>query len=85
MYRVRIRPRAEREMRRLPPEVFGRVDAKIQGLREDPRPPGVEKLRSKEGWRIRVGDYRVIYEVDDRSREVMIYRVQHRKDIYRPR
>jgi len=72
-------------MRRLPPEVFARVDGKIRGLGEDPRPPGAEKLRGKEGWRIRVGDYRVIYEIDDRSREVMIYRVQHRKDIYRPR
>ncbi len=71
-------------MRRLPPEVFARVDAKIRGLGEDPRPQGAEKLRGKEGWRIRIGDYRVIYGIDDRSREVMIYRVQHRKDIYRP-
>lgn len=52
-------------------------------LAEDPRPRNCRKLQGREGWRIRVGDYRVIYEIDDTTREVLVVTLVHRKDIYR--
>ncbi|MDQ3637697.1 MAG: type II toxin-antitoxin system RelE/ParE family toxin [Actinomycetota bacterium] len=55
----------------------------IEGLREEPRPPGCRKLSDREGWRLRVGVYRVIYEVDDDQRVVTVLQVGHRRDIYR--
>jgi mRNA interferase RelE/StbE len=57
----------------------------ILELREEPRSPGVRKLKDKgeEGWRIRAGDYRVVYRIDDSLRQVTIYRVRHRRDVYR--
>jgi len=55
----------------------------IDELAEDPRPRNSRKLRGKEGWRIRVGDYRAIYEIDDEAREVLILDIGHRRNIYR--
>ena len=82
MYTLFIKRSAERDLRRLPGAMFQRVDERIQGLREDPRPPGVRKLvGTLEGWRIRVGDYRVIYQIDDDAQTVTIVRVKHRRDV----
>ena len=55
----------------------------IDELAENPRPRNSRKLRGKEGWRIRVGDYRVIYEIDDEAQEVLVLDVGHRRDVYR--
>jgi mRNA interferase RelE/StbE len=55
----------------------------IERLQEEPRPPGCRKLSDREGWRLRVGDYRVIYEIDDEQRTVTVLQVGHRRDIYR--
>jgi len=52
-------------------------------LADNPRPQGVVKLSGREGWRIRVGDYRVIYTIDDAHKEVVIYAIGHRREIYR--
>lgn len=52
-------------------------------LAEDPRPPGSSKLRGREEWRIRTGDYREIYEIDDEAREVLVIDIGHRRDVYR--
>jgi mRNA interferase RelE/StbE len=82
-YVIRILPRAGRELNRLTPQVFGEVAISIAGLGEDPRPHGSRKLVGRDGWRIRVGRYRVIYEIDDAQRFVTILHVGHRKDIYR--
>ncbi|MEW5948302.1 MAG: type II toxin-antitoxin system RelE/ParE family toxin [Thermodesulfobacteriota bacterium] len=57
--------------------------AAIQGLSEDPRPSGVKKLTGRNAWRIRVGNYRVIYEIQDNSLVVLVVSVGHRKEIYR--
>ena len=84
MYTLFIKRSAERDLRRLPLALFQRVDERIQALREDPRPPGVRKLVGPlEGWRIRVGDYRVIYQIDDGAQTVTVVRVKHRRDVYR--
>ena len=84
MYRVLIERAAERALARLSRELHGRIITAIQGLAENPRPHGCRKLTgSQNDWRIRVGDYRVIYEIADEIRIVRVHRVRHRRDIYR--
>jgi len=84
MYALLVGRSAERDLRPLSSAVFERVNERILALREDPRPQGVRKLvGALEGWRIRVGDYRVLYRVDDDAQTVTIVRVRHRRDVYR--
>ena len=83
MYEVTITSRAERELKRLDRPIKNRIITAILALGSDPRPPGCLKVRSEEGvWRIRVGDWRVGYEIDDAAREVVIIRVGHRSEFY---
>lgn len=83
-YTVLLASRAGRELRELPKDVIHRIDQAISSLSGNPRPPGCKKLRSKtpEGWRVRVGDYRILYQIDDAARRVLVYRIGHRRDIY---
>ncbi len=84
MYEVFLERSAERDLRRLTPEVFHQVFAIIRALAEDPRPPGCRKIvGSASDWRVRVGSWRVIYEIDDEAREVRVMRVRHRREAYR--
>jgi mRNA interferase RelE/StbE len=84
MYRVLLERSADRDLGRLSSEVHSRVIAAIQGLANNPRPSGCRKLvGSKNDWRIRVGDYRVIYEIADEIRIVRVNRVRHRREVYR--
>lgn len=83
-YEVLLEAAAERDLRRLPASVHDRVITAIRALATDPRPPGSRKLTgSKNDWRIRVGDYRVVYEIADAVRVVRVNRVRHRRDVYR--
>jgi mRNA interferase RelE/StbE len=82
-YQVQILRRAQHELARLPAHDYERVRAAIRELADDPRPNGCKKLAGRGGWRIRVGQYRVIYEIEDVIRIVTILDVGHRKDIYR--
>jgi mRNA interferase RelE/StbE len=82
-YTVAIKRSAEKEMESLPREVHRRVTAKIISLEMNPRPAGIRKLQGTEGYRLRVGDYRILYTVDDRSHTVVIYSVAHRREAYR--
>ncbi|MBM4397088.1 MAG: type II toxin-antitoxin system RelE/ParE family toxin [Deltaproteobacteria bacterium] len=83
-YTVDIKPSALREMRNLPIEVRRRVDEAILGLETNPRPPGSAKLAGfRDHCRIRVGDYRIAYQVRDRILLVLVVRVGHRRDVYR--
>ena len=84
MYRVLLERGAERHLARLSSEIHGRVIVAIQALANNPRPPGCRKLvGSKNDWRIRVGGYRVIYEIADEVRVVRVNRVRHRREVYR--
>ncbi|HEY4330486.1 MAG TPA: type II toxin-antitoxin system RelE/ParE family toxin [Phycisphaerae bacterium] len=84
MYKIEISSQAERDMNRLPTALFDRITPEIQALSQTPRPPGCVKLSgSKSDYRIRVGDYRVLYEIADRIRIVRVIRVRHRREIYR--
>jgi mRNA interferase RelE/StbE len=81
-YRLEIRETAEKQMKRLPANVLNDVVRRIMKLREEPRPHGVKKLAGGLGWRIRVGDYRVVYSIDDKSRAITIAAVKPRQSAY---
>ena len=82
-YTVLILRRAQRELQRLPQEDYDRVREAMRGLAHNPRPTGCLPLTGRAGWRIRVGDYRVICDIDDVQRTVTIVHVGHRRDVYR--
>jgi mRNA interferase RelE/StbE len=81
-YSVSILPRAQKELGQVSLPTFERVCDAIRALGSNPRPPGCRKLVNREGWRIRVGDYRVIYGIDDVAHAVLVLHVGHRRDIY---
>jgi mRNA interferase RelE/StbE len=84
MYKILLERSVERDLRRLSTEMHERVIAAMQGLARNPRPPGCRKLAgSKSDWRIRVGDYRVVYDIADEIRVVRVNRVRHRREVYR--
>jgi mRNA interferase RelE/StbE len=71
-------------MDRLPDDRFGQIASHIRALAADPRPPGCRKIvGSRDDWRIRIGPYRVVYEIDDRAKEVRVTRVRPRPQAYR--
>lgn len=82
-YRVEFTTAAAREVRKLDPPLRRRVLAGIAELERDPRPHGVRKLAGHDNaWRVRIGDYRVLYEVSDAQIVVTVVRVAHRRDVY---
>ena len=83
MYKIRVRGKARKQILQISPPHFQRVQACINTLAENPRPVGDRKLKGETGYRVRVGDYRILYEIDDNEQRVIIYRVKHRRDVYR--
>lgn len=82
-YRIQIKRSAERELRDIPKKDLKRITKRIGALSNDPRPPGCEKLTGQERYRVRQGDYRVVYSVDDDTRTVTIVKIGHRREVYR--
>ncbi|HEY2760098.1 MAG TPA: type II toxin-antitoxin system RelE/ParE family toxin [Pirellulales bacterium] len=83
-YAIEFLPAAARRLRKLPNDIQRRLDHAILKLRDVPKPSGVKKLRSQgDRYRIRVGDYRIIYQIYNNKLIVLIVDVDHRKDIYR--
>jgi mRNA interferase RelE/StbE len=83
-FEIRFKPSARREFRGLPGPVQVRIAPRLQALTRNPRPPGVRKLSGgEEFYRVRVGDYRVVYAIDDGARVVMVLKIGHRGDVYR--
>ena len=84
MYHVLVERSAEKDLRRLSPDIRSRVADALRTLAKNPRPSGCRKLSgSGNDWRIRVGDYRIIYEIADEIRVLRINRVRHRREVYR--
>jgi len=84
VYEVYIEKAAENDLKRLPPITFHRIIPHIRALAGNPRPSSCRKLAgSKDDWRIRIGDYRVLYEIDEKAKAVRILRVRHRREVYR--
>jgi mRNA interferase RelE/StbE len=81
-YNLIIRPKAERQLDRLSADVQARIRAAMGRLQNNPRPPGCLKMATGDRWRIRVGQYRVVYEIDDAARTVTVTDVGHRSDVY---
>ena len=82
-YHVVLETRVLKELTALPKEIQKRVAAVLNDLERDPRPQGSKKLTNYEGYRVRKGDYRILYTIDDKSKFVRVYRVGHRREIYR--
>ena len=82
-YLVTFAASARKELKDLPPDVIARLLPKIRELARNPRPTGCKKLQGyKNRWRIRAGDYRVVYAINDTEKSVDITRIAHRKDVY---
>lgn len=83
-YRVELTRSAEKDLRRIDRSRVSLVYAALEELSRDPRPPGVKKLAcAEQTYRTRVGDYRIVYEVEDAVLLVLVIRIAHRKDVYR--
>jgi mRNA interferase RelE/StbE len=82
-YKINIKRSAEKELESLPDKIHNKVVSRLLLLKNNPRPQGVKKLRSETGYRIRVGDYRVLYDIDDENNVLEIYSVAHRREVYR--
>jgi mRNA interferase RelE/StbE len=83
-YTVIIENKAQKEFLKLSPPHDSSVKKDINGLEKNPRPQGVKKLAgTKDGYRIRIGDYRILYTIDDKKKIVTIYRIRHRREVYR--
>jgi len=83
MYTLLAKPTVEKDLRAIHPDDLAVVNDKIKTLAEQPRQHKTEKLKGVDGYRLRVGDYRILYDIDDHAKTVTIYRVQHRKQVYR--
>jgi mRNA interferase RelE/StbE len=82
-YSVELKPSARKELERLTPKLIERIFPKLEALAKEPRPQGCKKLKGgQQEWRIRVGDYRVVYTIDDAKRRVSVTRVRHRSEVY---
>jgi mRNA interferase RelE/StbE len=82
-YQIVIARSARRELERLPKQVARRLLSRIDSLQQNPRPPGsIKRIGSDDLWRVRSGDYRIVYRVNDSTRVVDVLVVRHRRDAY---
>ena len=82
-YIVQIERSAQKRLAKISNPYFEAISEKIKSLEKDPRPPGCKKLTGRESWRIRIGDYRVIYNISDHLLQIMVIEIGNRKEIYR--
>lgn len=83
LYTVKLMPQAQKDLDRFSGKLLLRLEEAIIGLYDEPRPYNSKKLSGGGSrWRIRVGNYRVLYEINDESRLVKVYRIAHRKEVY---
>ena len=82
-YSIQVKPSARKEMEALPDHVLARVLERVESLRHTPRPAGCKKLKGyKDSWRIRIGDWRVVYIIDDNAKLISVTRIAHRREVY---
>jgi mRNA interferase RelE/StbE len=82
-YTVEVKPSARKELEALPDNVLARAVSRIDSLARTPRPPGCKKLKGyKDQWRVRVGDWRVLYIIDDAEKLISVTRIAHRREAY---
>jgi mRNA interferase RelE/StbE len=82
-YDVALTSGAEKELKKLPSQLIARIVPRLENLASNPRPPGCKKLQGGDReWRIRIGDYRVVYTIDDTKLLVEVTRIRHRREVY---
>lgn len=82
MYKIAFEKRVVRDLKKIPREAVTRILESVEKLSENPFPPACKKLKGRDAWRIRIGDYRVIYGVKSGELMILIIKIGHRKDIY---
>jgi mRNA interferase RelE/StbE len=82
-YELRFKNSVAKDLRALPKSDVAKVLERIDALRDDPRPPGSEKLSAQERYRVRQGSYRILYEIEDQQVVVTVVKVGHRREVYR--
>lgn len=83
MYKLKVIVQAQKDLDALHGKIFENIKKKVLSLSSNPRPFGSIKLTAEGGYRIKVGDFRILYRIDDREKEVIVYRIKHRKEAYR--
>jgi mRNA interferase RelE/StbE len=83
MYTILFYPSASRDYKKLPNKELPSINREIDNLSINPRPAGYKKLKDRNAYRIRVGDYRIIYEISDKNIIVTVIRIRHRKEVYK--
>ncbi len=82
-YRVLLARSAQKQLEALSGEIESRILARLSELESNPRPSGCKKIANRDGWRVRVGDYRIIYEIHDKVMHVLVVTIGHRREVYR--
>jgi mRNA interferase RelE/StbE len=82
-YKILILRQAQKELAQLAKQEYERIKEAVENLSNEPRPKGCKKLTGREGWRIRVGNYRVIYEIDNTKQALTVLHIGHRRDVYK--
>ena len=82
-YNITILRQAQKELSEIHGQIYERIRDAIRSLSQNPQPSGCLKLVGREGWRIRISNYRVVYEIDDNNKSVTILNIGHRRDVYR--
>lgn len=82
-YKVIAKPSAQKDLDKLRVREVKKIAKRINQLRSNPRPVGIQKLSDDEGYRIRSGNYRILFTINEKEKSVLIYRIKHRKDAYK--
>lgn len=80
-FAIHLKRSAEKELDNLPSDIYKKVVRRIISLKDNPRPRGVKKLTGKNGYRLRVGDYRILYTINSEDKRIDTYSVAHRKEV----
>jgi len=83
VYKIFILPQAQKDLDNLQTKILNQMKSKISLLSNNPRPSGCLKLTAEEGYRLKTGDYRILYRIDDKEKIIYIYRIKHRKEVYK--
>jgi mRNA interferase RelE/StbE len=82
-YKIILKPSAQKDLDKLPDKELIRIASRLEQLRINPRPIGVQKLSDDEGYRLRSGNYRILFIINDKIKNIFIFRIKHRKDAYK--
>jgi mRNA interferase RelE/StbE len=83
VFRVELRRNSQKSLDKIQIQERSRIISVLVELEQDPRPTGVEKIQGSELWRVREGDYRIVYFIDDNKKIITVVRIGHRRDVYR--